>query len=47
MMLRLLGSTGTAGYNHPLYDNMPLTLSVGIPWQLLDAASILAMGSTP
>src|SRR5262249_19033457 len=44
IFLKLLASTGTAGYNHPTYDVYPRWLGAGIPWQLLDWSSILGMG---
>lgn len=44
IFLKLLASTGTAGYNHPTYDVFPEGLCAGIPWTLLDWQSILGMG---
>lgn len=41
IMLRLMASTGTAGYNHPTYDSYPSWMSVGCPWTLMDTNSIL------
>ena len=47
IFLRLLASTGTAGYNHDTYDAYPAAMAAGIPWDLLDWQSILDMGSNP
>jgi hypothetical protein len=35
VMLRLLASTGTAGYNHATYDEFDEQLGCAIPWELL------------
>lgn len=47
-MLRLLCSTGTEGYNIPLYDDMPATMGVGFPGSLIDIAAFLQqLGDLP
>ena len=46
-MLRLLCSTGTEGYNIPLYDDMPASMGVGFPSSLIDIAAILQMSDAP
>lgn len=46
IMLRLMASTGTAGYNHPDHDVYPPWMSVGVPWSLLDSTSVLNLDQT-
>jgi hypothetical protein len=36
LVMKILASTGTSGYNHPTYDVYPEWLAVGIPWSLLE-----------
>lgn len=38
--LRMLTSTGTAGFNHATYDDMPRSMGIALPWTLLDSDSI-------
>ena len=47
MILRIMASTGTAGFNHPTFDVLPRFMGVGIPWSLLDADSISNLDSSP
>ncbi len=44
IMLKLLASTGTSGYNHATYDYFPAGMGAGIPWTLLDEVSWLNLG---
>jgi hypothetical protein len=43
LLLRMLLSTGTSGYNHASYDRWPASLSCGIPCNYVDVASIEAL----
>jgi hypothetical protein len=47
IMLSLMSSTGTIGYNHATYDRHEPQLSVGIPWTMIDYESILSLGRDP
>lgn len=47
LILRLLVSTGTPGYNHPDYDDHPYACCLNLPWGLIDANAFLSMGSYP
>jgi hypothetical protein len=38
LLLRLFASTGTAGYNHATYDELPYQLGAAIPWEILGDA---------
>jgi hypothetical protein len=44
IMLKLLASTGTAGYNHASYDYFPDGVGAGIPWSLIDELSWRNLG---
>ena len=46
-LLCLLVSTGTFGYNLPLYDTLPAGLGLAFPTSILDVASVLALGAIP
>jgi hypothetical protein len=46
-MLSILSSTGTAGYNVPLYDVLPIGMGVAFPAPLMDVASVIALGVMP
>jgi hypothetical protein len=43
-MLRLLVSTGTPGFNSLTYDEYPLGMGCGVPWNLVDHESWLTLG---
>jgi hypothetical protein len=44
LLLRMLLSTGTRGYNEATYDKWPAGMSCGLPANLVDVASIEALG---
>jgi hypothetical protein len=41
LMLKLMASTGTSAYNHATYDTLPLSMSLGLPWTLIDGDRFL------
>lgn len=47
MILRVVVSTGTAGYNDPTYDSLPLGLGLAFPTSILDVATFLALCDVP
>lgn len=47
LVLRLILSTGTNGYNHATYDVNPSGLAMGVPASLVDIDSFRTLGSDP
>jgi hypothetical protein len=46
VMLACLVSTGVADLNMTTYDRLPASMSVGLPYDAVDTASVLALGET-
>lgn len=45
LLTKLLASTGTAGYNHATYDDLPAQLGAAIPWEILGSAWLASVGN--
>lgn len=46
-MLRLVLSTGTEGFNHATYDQLPAAMGCGFPSSLVDLGSFFLFGNMP